>query len=188
MDTNWNRLGWDKEAKLVRFADDYVILTKGDPIPWYKRMKRIIAKLELTLNEKKTEVTKAKEGFDFLGMHFRRKLSRKGNMWCYIWPSQKAMKKIRNKIKALTNGDYTPKIEYIVKKINQKLRGWGNYFCQSNCAEHLIKLDNYVKQRIKRWLRRKHQKRGHGNRDYQTHFFRSIGLYFLSGRVERLPL
>lgn len=188
LDRNWNELGWNKEAKLVRFADDYVILTKGNPKPWYKRMSKLIDRLELTINEEKTEVVKAEDGFDFLGMHFRRKLSRKGKMWCYIWPAQKAMKKIRHKIKGLTNRDYTPRVEDLVKKINRKLIGWGNYFCKSNCAEHLIKLDNYVKQRIKIWLRRKHQKRGHGHRDYHAHFFRRIGLYFLSGRVKYLPL
>jgi len=187
LDRNWNELGWSNKAKLVRFADDYVILTKGDPRPWYEKMRKLIERLELTLNEEKTEVVKAEDGFNFLGMHFRRKQSRKSKMWCYIWPSQKAMKKIRHKIKGVTNRDYTPTVEEIVSKINRKLIGWGNYFCFSNCAEHLIKLDNYVKQRIRIWLRRKHQKRGHGYRDYHVHFFERIKLYQLSGQVKRLP-
>jgi len=36
-------------------------------------MSKLIDRLELTINEEKTEVVKAEDGFDFLGMHFRRK-------------------------------------------------------------------------------------------------------------------
>lgn len=189
VDRIWVRKGWESKAKLVRFADDLVILVKGETDIWMKRIKAILVLLGLTLNEEKTQLVRANQGFDFLGMHFRRKKSRKGKPWCYFWPSQKAMKKKRQKMRGIIrNQDTTLSLEEVVEKLNPVIKGWGNYFCWGNGAEFLLKIDNYIRDCLKRWLRRKHQQRGHGHRKYKRELFKRVGLYQLSGRVKYLPL
>ncbi|WP_461177868.1 group II intron maturase-specific domain-containing protein [Virgibacillus ainsalahensis] len=72
--------------------------------------------------------------------------------------------------------------------INPILKGWCNYYRWSNAAEHFVQIDRYVQERITRLLRKKRQKRSNANRDYHAHFFRGIGIFFLSGNVKRLLL
>ncbi len=67
-------VAWEEKAggaKLIRYCDDYVILCRGNPQPWFQRMEKIVHGLGLSLNADKTRVVDAAEGFDFLGMHFR---------------------------------------------------------------------------------------------------------------------
>jgi group II intron reverse transcriptase/maturase len=65
LDVAWEEKG--RGAKLIRYCDDYVILCRGNPQPWFQRMERIVHDLGLRLNEEKTRVVDAKDGFDFLG-------------------------------------------------------------------------------------------------------------------------
>src|SRR5699024_163616 len=97
-DQLWHKKGLDRgehQAKLVRFADDSVICCRHNPERYLAAVRQIMRRLGLTINEEKTSVIHAKEGFDFLGFHFRYKKSRTGKFWCYMWPSQRSMKRIR---------------------------------------------------------------------------------------------
>jgi hypothetical protein len=58
-------------AKLIRYCDDLVILCRGNPQLWFRRLDDIIGRLGLTLSAEKTRTVDAADGFDFLGMHFR---------------------------------------------------------------------------------------------------------------------
>jgi retron-type reverse transcriptase len=69
LDVAWEEKG--RGAKLIRYCDDYVILCRGNPQPWFQRMERIVHNLGLSLNAEKPRIVDAKDGFDFLGMHFR---------------------------------------------------------------------------------------------------------------------
>lgn len=149
----------EHQAKLVRFADDSVICCRHNPERYLAAVRQIMGRLGLTINEEKTSVIHAKEGFDFLGFHFRYKKSRNGKFWCYMWPSQKSMKRIRKRIKQALRIDIRTPISELASIINPILKGWCNYYRWSNA-----------------------------NRDYRAHFFRGIGIFFLSGNVKRLPL
>jgi group II intron reverse transcriptase/maturase len=190
-DQIWHKSGLadgEHQAKLVRFADDSVICCRRNPEKYADAMRQIMQRLGLTVNEEKTKIVDAADGFDFLGMHFRWKKAKNRKMWCFIWPSQKSMKRIRQRIRDKLNIDDRIPVSEIAMHINPVLRGWCNYFRYSNAAEHFVKVDRFVQTRVKRLLRRKRQKRGRCNRDYHASFYRRIGLFFLSGNVKRLPL
>jgi hypothetical protein len=86
-------------TRLTRCSDDYVILCRGNPQPWFRRMEGLITELGLTVNAAKTRIVDATAGFDFLGMHFRLKPMRSNpkRLFCYRWP------RIR-----ISNGFFTP--------------------------------------------------------------------------------
>lgn len=179
-------------AKLIRYCDDYVILCRGNPQPWFQRMERIITSLGLTLNAEKTRMVDAAEGFDFLGMHFRLKSMRSHptRRFCYRWPSTKAMHSIRHKIRDAMGHDDLYSLDEKIRALNPILRGWGQYFRISNAHRHFKKVDSYVYTKLVNFLRRKHKRRGQGFRAFPPSFFRKAGLYQLHGtivRVSRMP-
>jgi len=88
LDRRWTERGYNSiryEAHLVRYADDMVILCRKEIGRYYAEFKQEIERLGLELNEAKTRVVDAREGFDFLGMRFKYKRSRRGKMNCYKW-------------------------------------------------------------------------------------------------------
>jgi RNA-directed DNA polymerase len=179
-------------AKLIRYCDDYVILCRGNPQPWFQRMERIMTGLGLTLNAEKTRIVDAAEGFDFLGMHFRLKPMRSNpkRLFCYRWPSTKAMQSIRHKIRDAIGHDDLYSLQEKIRAINPILRGWGQYFRISNAHRHFKKIDSYVHTKLVNFLRRKHKRRGRGFRDCPASFLKKAGLYQLHGtlvRVSRIP-
>lgn len=192
LDRLWRKNGFDGPghgARLVRYADDVTILCRKQPEVYLAKLRAIVVRLGLTLNEQKTQIVHAREGFDFLGMHFRLKRSRRGKPWCYLWPSQKAMKRIRLRIREVIGDNTLLALEEVVARLNRVLRGWGLYFRGSNGAEHFAKVDLYARRRIAAWLQHKRQQRSrHGYGKYLADFFRRIGLYQLSGTICHLPL
>jgi retron-type reverse transcriptase len=61
-------------AQLVRYADDFVILMRGGMEATEQKVKQILARMELKLNEEKSRVVDARDGsFDFLGFTFSRR-------------------------------------------------------------------------------------------------------------------
>jgi len=174
-------------AKLVRYCDDFVILCRKNPSEWFRQMADIIQRLGMTLHPEKTRIVDAAEGFDFLGMHFRLKPMRSNpkRLFCYRWPSTKAMQSIRNKIRDAIGYDDIYSLEEKTRAINPILRGWGQYFRASNAHRHFKKVDSYVHTKLVNFLRRKHKRRGKGWREYPSTFFKKAGLYQLHGTIVR---
>jgi RNA-directed DNA polymerase len=164
---------------------DYVILCRGNPQPWFQRMEGLLTGLGLTLNAAKTRIVDAAEGFDFLGMHFRLKPLRSNprRLFCYRWPSTRAMQSIRHKIRDAIGYDDLYSLEEKIRAINPLLRGWGQYFRHSNAHRHFKKIDSYVYTKLVGFLRRKHKRRGKGYRAFPPSFFKKAGLYQLHGTI-----
>jgi RNA-directed DNA polymerase len=131
-------------TKLVRYCDDYVILGRGNPQPWFDRMEATLTDLRLTLNAEKTRVVDAAEGLDFLGMHFRLKPLRNNpkRLYCYRWPSTRAMQSVRDKIRDAVGHDDLYSLGEKIRALNPILRGWGQYFRHSNAHRHFKKIDS----------------------------------------------
>ncbi len=150
----YSRLG-----KLVRYADDFVIIcrTKREAQEALQAVERVMGKLKLTLHPTKTRIVDmGREGFDFLGFHFHKLKSRKsGKLLPYMWPSSKAMKAIREKIHDITTRKRlnNPLME-VIKYLNRVIRGWRNYFRIGNSTRKLQQLDQYVQERLRRWVRK----------------------------------
>jgi len=172
-------------TRLIRYCDDYGILCRGNPQPWFPRMEGLLTGLGLTLNAAKTHIVDAAEGFDFLGMHFRLKPLRSNpkRLFCYRWPSTRAMHSIRAKIRDAIGYDDLYSLEDKIRAINPLLRGWGQYFRHGNAHRHFKKIDSYVYTKLVNFLRRKHKRRGKGFRAFPPSFFKKAGLSQLHGTI-----
>ena len=193
LDRQWQQ-GHKRLGEMVRYADDLVILclTAQAAEAALQQLTRILAELDLQTQPEKTRIRclrKGQEGFDFLGFHHRKKESWrwKGRYYLQRWPNCKAMKAIRQKVKAIVGPRslrYRTAQE-VVQTLNPVLRGWGAYFRKGNSSRQLSQVDDYVAQQMRLYLSKKHQRRG---RDWEcwpdTFLYQELGLYRLSGTVE----
>jgi RNA-directed DNA polymerase len=168
-------------ARLVRYADDSVVLCKGSTERILKGMKTVLSGLGLTLNEEKTRVVDARrESFNFLGFNIvMRKGLRTGREFPFTVPSDKALKHIRAEIKLLTTERYsaTP-TDVVIRKVNEVVRGWVGYFYYGNCSTALSSLRTYLVRRFRIYLRRKHRFSGYGYKRFpDEYFYQTLGLY-----------
>lgn len=174
--------GWkpySRFARIVRYADDFVILTKYRVEDAYKRMKEQILELKLTLSENKTEIVNTREGsFNFLGFTFRKAKNRKSKLVTYCYPSQKSENKIREKIRQVTDKRKPVKATEVVKDLNSVLRGWVNYFRIGNSTKNFGRIEWYAMQRIRKFIRYRGQRSGYGYKQYPIEFlYGKLGLY-----------
>jgi len=112
----------------VRYADDMVIVLRpqDDANEILGRIDEFLAARGMKISEKKTKITAATDGFDFLGWHFQVKTNGKFN----CTPSVDNFKKFREKVKSIVNcSNYGSKVK--VEKLAPIVRGWRNYhrFC-----------------------------------------------------------
>jgi group II intron reverse transcriptase/maturase len=198
LDATWTRHSAPL-GTLVRYADDFVVIcrTRKACEQAEQRIRVILGRLGLELHPEKTrrvELYDGKEGFDFLGCHLRKRLS--GKLWeekrkrLYFlqrWPSDRSMKRIRQRVKELTpNGRCHADIREVIAGLNPVLRGWGTYFCTGNAARRFNQLDGYVWQRLKALrVKRKGRNLKPGEADrWSREYFESLGLYRLRGTVQ----
>lgn len=195
LDRIWSRRHLQKrfEARLVRYADDFVVLCrKGKEQPMMV-VRRVLERLELTLNEKKTRIVQAKEeGFTFLGFELKMRRNRRtGNYYPHVQPSKKSMQKIKDRITALTERKQTRvPLPVVIGKVNEALLGWVGYFHYKNCSRRLLQLKGHVEQRVRTHLCKRHKVRSRGTgylRFPNRTLYEKYGLYKVpttAGRVE----
>jgi group II intron reverse transcriptase/maturase len=182
----WKTLGHEQalQAKIVNYADDFVILCRGTAQQAMAAMQRMMVKLKLTINEAKTKLCRLpEESFDFLGYTI-------GPYWSWnqkrlvlcTRPSKKAVKRLRTKISEVTGHNQTLLDEVtVVGRLNSLLLGWANYFCRGPVSQAYRNIDLHVRQQVRRWLSAKHQTPGQGiNRYPDRYLFRELGLIQLT--------
>jgi RNA-directed DNA polymerase len=151
-------------AKLVRYADDFVVLARYQS----RRLAEFIeSKLEqwmsLELNREKTRVVHlrhAGNSLDFLGYTFRYDRSWPGRpAYLKVLPSKKALLKQRAAIRSLTMSRYGFKpLPVLIQDLNRSLHGWAAYFRFGHPSKAYQNLNYYVQQRLRIHLRRRSQR------------------------------
>jgi group II intron reverse transcriptase/maturase len=179
---------------LVRYADDFVVLckTRIHAAAALGILQDVFKELHLTLHPDKTRIVElglGKDGFDFLGCHLRIVKSHfKGKPYLMRWPSQKSMKKIRSRIRELTDRRRragAKDIREVIRDLNPVLRGWGNYFRTGNASIKFQQVDRHVAWRLKRLMRRRGGQRGRPRRHPWTPAWleQKHGLHRLLGTI-----
>ena len=198
LDKLWERR-WAHLGTLVRYADDFVIVcnTRAKCEEAERRVREILARLGLELHPDKTrrvELSWGKQGFDFLGCHLRKRLSgpiwersRKRVYFLQRWPSERSMKRVRQRVKELTSRrrQGVKDVRVLIHDLNPVLRGWGNYFRTGNAAKKFNLIDSYTWRRLRRFMiKRKGRNLRAGQGDAWTNdFFVDHGLHRLRGTV-----
>jgi RNA-directed DNA polymerase len=152
-------------ARLVRYADDFVILARfvGGRIEQFVEQ-TLQGRFALKVNPDKTRTVKldrAGESLDFLGYTFRYDRDRQGGPWNYLnlCPSSKALQRERDKLREMTGPEksFVP-IPVLIAQINTHLRGWGNYFGKGYPRKAFRQINRFVQERLERHLKRRSQR------------------------------
>lgn len=173
--------GKDREfaARLVSYADDFVILSRGKAeaaLAWTRRM---MVAIGLSLNEAKTGVRNAREEhFDFLGYSFGPERYRKDGHW-YLTakPSRKSIQRLRTKVRSVLRPGNQRPWPCVAEELNRLLRGWSNYFSYGTRLLAYRAVDNHVYERVRHFLRRRHKVRTRGTRRFDANMvFGQLGV------------
>lgn len=178
IDKGWKPLS--NSARLIRYADDLVIMTKHRSQETMAKLEEIITQIKLRLKQSKTRILNAEyEHFDFLGFTFIKGLNRnKDKRTTYFYPSHKAENAIRRRIRQIVDYRRPVKVEQLVKELAPVLRGWVNYFRIANSSRKFGKIRFYTAQRIRKFMRRRRGKVGYGYKEYpDTFLYQKLGVY-----------
>lgn len=166
----------DNEFKMVRYADDFVILTKSREAAEcaLQLVKEWTNQNELTLHPEKTHVGNCLnegEGFEFLGYRFEAGTT---------WVRNKSSQRFRDKIKEITKRTCGKALNQIITTLNPVLRGWSEYF--KNVTKYTLgTFDSFVRRRLRSILQRQNKKRrwgaGYANMRWPNQYFADHGLF-----------
>lgn len=156
----WKQLGYAQRfaARIVNYADDFVILCRHSADKAMAAMREIMRKLKLTVNETKTRQCRVPEDtFNFLGYTIGRCYSsRDGEAYVSVWPADKKVKglcaALSERTQRCTLGQSAADI---VRKFNEMLLGWANYFRLGTLSAAYRAVMNHARRRLRQWLGRK---------------------------------
>ena len=155
------RRAGEPATRLVRYADDFVVLVNGtreDAEALWEEVATVLAPMGLRLSEEKTRVCHVDEGFDFLGWRIQRRNRRgqHGRKAIYTYPSKKALASIIGKVRKLTRRARHRTLAALLRRLNPVLRGWCNYFRHGVSSRTFNYVDHFAFWRVVGWLRKRH--------------------------------
>jgi group II intron reverse transcriptase/maturase len=130
--------GW----RLVRYADDFIILTRSpeEAAEALEFAKEVLTGLKLSLHETKTRLTDFRGGFEFLGFRLCR---------YRLGVRMKSVDKLRDRVRQLTRRQQGRNVGAVLKDLNPVLRGWACYFGVAEVASLFTRLDGWVRMRLR---------------------------------------
>ena len=148
--------------RLVRYADDFVVLVAGTRAHVEGLRVEVagaLAPMGLRLSEEKTRVAHIDEGLDFLGFRIQRRRRRgSAKRFVYTYPSKKSLGAVVDKVRRRTQGAANLSLAALLDWLNPVLRGWTNYFRHGVSKATFSYLGTFAWRRVVRWLRRKHDR------------------------------
>jgi RNA-directed DNA polymerase len=178
---------------LVRYADDFVAMchTESQAREALRRIGLVMNRLGLALHPAKTrlvDLRRGKESFVFLGCTIRKRRSIQRNpRWHFMqrWPSPKATKKLRDRVRELTSKRQSGKdVKQIIAELTPVLRGWGNYFRTGNADRKFNQMESFVIRRLHRWQFRRGGQRLTKRAPFRSDQLYGMGLHHLRGTVK----
>jgi group II intron reverse transcriptase/maturase len=189
----WKKLGHERrlEAYVVNYADDLVICCRSQAEEALAKMRNMMSKLKLTVNDTKTRVCKLpEEKFDFLGYTFGRCYSYKtGRAYLGTTPSKKRVQRICEAISQATGRNQTLlDQETVIETLNRMMVGWANYFCLGPVSRAYQVIERHARRRLRQWLCSKHKIRWPATKRYpEAALHQKLGLVQLSTRTVSFP-
>ena len=148
--------------RLVRYADDFVVLVAGtqrDAECLRDEAAAVLLRMGLHLSQEKTVIVHIDEGLDFLGMHIQRhKKLGAAKRFVYTYPSRAALAAVKAKVRSVTRGTTNQSLSELLNRLNPVLRGWTNYHRHGASSRTLAYLSSFTWRRVWIWLRHKHPK------------------------------
>jgi RNA-directed DNA polymerase len=181
---HWRRTGRGEayRAHVIAYADDFTILSRGRAAEALAWTRQVMARLGLALNESKTAIRDAqRERFDFLGYTFGPHRFRKDGHW-YLGasPSKKSVLRLKVKVSEMLVPGNLSSWPEVRDRLNRLLRGWTAYFGHGTRLPAYRAIDNYVYDRVRHFLVRRHKVPSHGtNRFPREAVFGALGVLHL---------
>jgi RNA-directed DNA polymerase len=170
----WARMGQTSSARqqlrhkgqatyrLVRYADDFVVLiagTREHAEAIREEAAAVLWPMGLRLSEAKTRIVHIDEGLDFLGFRIQRQLKRgTGKRAVYTYPSKSALAVVKGKVRALTQRTTNQSLQLLLHRLNPVLRGWTAYFRYGVSGRTFNYLRAFTWRRVVSWLRHKYRR------------------------------
>ena len=147
--------------RVVRYADDFAVLTDGTgqhAAALREEIAGVLAGLGLRLSQAKTRVVHMSEGLSFLGfrLQWRRKRGT-GKWYVYTFIDDRPARSLKDKIRALTPRTSQLDLEHVLTRLNQVMHGWANYFRHAVAKNVFAMLDNFAWWRVIRTLTERHR-------------------------------
>lgn len=147
-----NQFDWGMKEKgfpVVRYADDAIVFckTREQAKKAYQAARDILEdELQLRMHPVKTKIVQFEEGFHFLGFQFWKEYR--------VLPEKKA-KKYRDKVREATRRQQGRNTEQMIKRLNEVVRGFGNYYQIGNVKKKFRRLDEWTRMRVRAFIRKK---------------------------------
>lgn len=174
-------------AKLVRYADDFVVLARHQSARLKEFIENFIeGRMGLEINREKTRIInlgEKAESLDFLGFTLRydRDLKGRNKKYLNVIPSKKALQRERNRLREMTSKSvcFIP-LPHLVKEINTHLMAWKRYYDFGYPRSAFRGINLYVRMRLTKHAQRKSQRPFKPPRgvSYYEHFSK-LGLIYL---------
>jgi RNA-directed DNA polymerase len=150
--------------RLVRFADDWVVMvagTKADAERLREEAAGVLLQMGLRLSEEKTVIVHIDQGFNFLGMRIQRHRQRGSKRrFVYTYPSRAALMAVKAKVRSITRRSTNQSLSVLLHRLNPVLRGWANYHRHGASSKTFSYLSAFTWRRIWCWLCHKYRKTG----------------------------
>lgn len=146
--------------RLVRYADDFVVLVHGtrqDTEALREEIARVLTPIGLRLSPAKTQVVHLSDGVDFLGFHIQWRRKHGTDRWyVYTFIADRPLRSIKAKIRSLTHRTSQQDLVVVLMNLNSAMQGWALYFRHAVAKHVFSRLDDIVWWRLVRLLLVRH--------------------------------